>query len=87
MPRNDQLKEPQQSSKVASAFIEKKRREKGLSQKQIAQAIGGKTTQSYVSNRLNCLTSWSMDDLDKIAELFGYKDAIDMMVAARTEGE
>lgn len=52
MVRNDRLKKTGESTKLIAEFVEERRRAKSLTQKQIASALGEKTSQSYVSVRL-----------------------------------
>lgn len=66
MVRNDRLKKTGESTKLIAEFVEERRRAKSLTQKQIASALGEKTSQSYVSVRLRGKAAWTMGDLDEI---------------------
>ena len=79
MVRNDRLKKTGESTKLIAEFVEERRRAKSLTQKQIASALGEKTSQSYVSVRLRGKAAWTMDDLDAIAPLIDFDNAIELI--------
>ena len=79
MVRNDRLKKTGESTKLIAGFVEERRRAKSLTQKQIASALGEKTSQSYVSVRLRGKAAWTMDDLDAIAPLIDFDNAIELI--------
>lgn len=53
----------------------------GITQNDIANTIGRKS-QSYVSDRLSNKKSWQVSDLDEIAPLFGYPDALSLIASS-----
>ena len=87
MVRNDAFRETGETTKHLARFIDAARREKGVSQLTMARAIRDTTHPSYVSVRLSGRKSWSLDDLDSIAPLIGYRSAMELMAAARRSVE
>lgn len=83
MVRNDEFRETGGTTKHLAEYINALRKEKGVSQAQMAQAIRDTAHPSYVSVRLTGKKAWNLDDLDSIAPLLGYESAMDLMLAAK----
>lgn len=84
MVRTADFKPTGDSTKKLARYIDALRTKRGITQKALAAAIPG-SHQSYLSVRLNGHAAWTMDDLDHIAPLLGYPDAIGLIVAASNE--
>ncbi|PJM72369.1 hypothetical protein CS006_10560 [Bifidobacterium primatium] len=59
--------------------------EKDLSQTEIGAIIG--RAQSYASLRIKGLKSWTIEELDQLAPILGYRDAFALIAACRPESD
>lgn len=82
MVRNDEFRPTGTSTKAIAAYIDARRRERGVTQSRMARAIRDTTHPSYVSVRLAGRKAWTLDDLDAIAPLLGHVTALDLIAAA-----
>lgn len=69
------------TDRLVSPYIRAKLEEKGITQLAAAHAIG-RNAQSYISDRLACKKSWSLKELDVIAQLIGLPSALTLIAAA-----
>lgn len=84
MVRNNELEPTGAISKRIAKNVRAMIEDKGLSQEEVGQVVG--RSQSYTSLRIKGLKSWTVDELDKLAPKLGYKNAIDLMRTAGTDG-
>ncbi|NEH12441.1 helix-turn-helix domain-containing protein [Bifidobacterium saimiriisciurei] len=85
MVRNSELPEIGQSSKLLAMRVRSLIEEKDLSQTEIGAIIG--RAQSYASLRIKGLKSWTIEELDQLAPILGYRDAFALIAACRPESD
>jgi len=83
MQYNGGMKNAGRTNAAVSMLIKDGMSTRGITQADIANKIGRKA-QSYVSNRLNNRDSWSIAELDIIAPLLGYTNALALIASAVT---
>lgn len=84
MVRNDQLPDIGKTATELAAYIDGLVKRKNVTQTAIGKALGNRA-QSYVSLRLNGKRAWTLDELDKIAPLVGYPNAVLLITSSRKE--
>jgi hypothetical protein len=75
------MKENMKTNRAVSSLMSDKMRELGITQIDIANAIERKS-QSYVSDRLASHKSWSIGELDVIAPILGFPNALALLASA-----
>lgn len=67
---------------AVSAYMRAEMKARGITQEAISERIGRKS-QSYVSNCMTGIASWRIEELDILAPMFGFPDALALIASAR----
>lgn len=78
MVRNSEFPDIGDTATEMAQIIKEMVTDRGITQEALQRAIG-KKARSYVSYRLNGKRAWTLDELDAIAPLLGYRNGLKLI--------